>query len=314
MRFSITVQLLVVVAMTFGVTSSAEDAPTVAALTAKGVKIKAEKDGTVTDISVISAAVLALEDYRAIGTLHSVKTVNISPKELPLNDETAAALAPLEHVEKFFANGAELSDDGFKAFSGWKNLKTFGLDHWGWNLAQHVPTKSPLGPGLAHLATCTSLESIRLGGCKIDNRVTEALSHITSLQSVDLQHTMVTDDGIPAFKALPKLRIVKLSPQLSPRITDATLAVLGDIKTLEEIELNQTWLTYDKGFSHLKDLPSLKKMVLTQVIATAEDIAKLKADHPNTTIQWTKPDEPTIARTKEQFQKFWDKQVKTNAK
>jgi hypothetical protein len=56
MRFSITVQLLVVVAMTFGVTSSAEDAPTVAALTAKGVKIKAEKDGTVTDISVISAA------------------------------------------------------------------------------------------------------------------------------------------------------------------------------------------------------------------------------------------------------------------
>lgn len=70
--------------------------------------------------------------------------------------------------------------------------------------------------------------------------MTGALARIPSLQSVDLQHTSaVTDEGISALKALPKLRIVKLSP----RITDAALVALGKIRTLEEIEVNETRLT-----------------------------------------------------------------------
>ena len=52
---------------------------------------------------------------------------------------------------------------------------------------------------------------------------------------------------------------------------------LGKIGTLEEIELNETWLTYEKGFSHLKNLAALKKITLTKVVATDEDIAKLTA-------------------------------------
>ena len=297
----------VIVAFSFGACSFAEDASGAASLVAKGAKIKADKDGTVVDIYIPPTVEMTLEDFQAVGKLVTLKTVSFGAKGLALNDQTAAELSHLDKLEKFFANGAEISDDGFKAFAGWKSLKTFGLDHWGWKIAG----KGNLGPGMAHLATCSNLESVRLGGCKVDNRVTEALAQIKSLQSVDLQHTFaVTDDGIAALKALPKLRIVKLSPQFSPRITDATLVALGDIKTLEEIELNETWLTYDKGFSHLKDLASLKKMVLTRVVASEEDIAKLKADHPAAVVQWTQPDEATIAKTKEQFQKFWDKQAK----
>ena len=293
----------------------AEDAPNTAALAAKGAKFKTDKSGTVTEISVGGTVAATLEDYKLIGTLRTLKRADISPKEIPLNDETAAALSQLDQLEKFFANGAELSDDGFKAFATWKSLKTFGLDHWGWYLGGHVPNKGNLGRGLAHLAACTNLEAVRFGGCRVDNRLTEALAKIQSLQSVDLQHTMaVTDEGITALKALPKLRIVKLSPQFSPRITDASLAALGAIKTLEEIEVNETWLTYEKGFAHLKDLASLKKLTLTKVIATGDDIAKLKADHPGATVTWTQPDEAIITKTKEQFQKFWDKQSKPNPK
>lgn len=292
--------------------SFAANPPGVDSLTAKGVRLKLEKDGTPVELSAGSKADLTAGDYQLIGALHTLKRADISPEKAPLSDETAVALARLDQLEKFFANGAELTDDGFKAFAGWKNLKSFGLDHWGWYGPGHTPQKGTLGPGLAHLASCSQLEHVRLGGCRVDNRVTAALAQIPSLQSVDLQHTMaVTDEGIAALKALPKLRIVKLSPQFSPRITDAALVFLGEIKTLEEIEINETWLTYDKGFTHLKGLASLKKLVLTKVVASEPDIARLKADHPTAQVQWTPPDEATATKTKEQFQRFWERQPRS---
>lgn len=309
---SLVLAAIAVLAICLGAVSRAATPLAVDSLVAKGAHFKTEKDGTITEISFGPKTAITIEDYQLIGTLQSLKRADISPESVRLNDETAAALAHLDQLEKFFANGAELSDDGFKAFEGWKNLKSFGLDHWGWYIAPgHIGRKDTLGPGLAHLASCPNLEHVRLGGCRVDNRVTEALAQCKSLQSVDLQHTFaVTDEGIASLKALPKLRIVRLSPQFSPRITDATLVSLGDIKTLEEIEVDQTWLTYDKGFSHLKGLASLKKLVLTQVVARAEDIEKLKADHPSADVQWTKPDDATAAKTKEQFQRFWEKQSK----
>ena len=304
------IAIIVIAVLLSSFSLSAEDSTSLAT---KGAKIKVAKDGTATEIYLPPTLEMTLEDYQAVGKLSTLKSIYSNAKGLALNDQSAPELAHLDHLEKFFSNGAELTDDGFKAFEGMKNLKTFGLDHWGWYLPQHLPNKGLLGPGLSHLASCENLEAVRLGGCKVDNRVTEALAQIKSLQSVDLQHTTaVSDEGIAALKALPKLRIVRLSPQFSPRITDAALAALGDIKTLEEIELNETWLTYEKGFSHLKDLASLKKLVLTKVVASEDDIAKLKADHPSAIVQWTQPDDATIAKTKEQFQRFWEKKGTTN--
>ena len=297
--------------LSLSLVATAATPPGMDALIAKGVRFKLEKDGSATEVSVGSKATITVEDFQLIGALHTLKRADLSPESARLNDDTAKSLSQLAQLEKFFANGAELSDDGFKAFAGWKSLKSFGLDHWGWYAPGHLPQKQPLGPGLAHLASCTNLEHVRLGGCRVDNRVTAAIAQIKSLQSVDLQHTFaVTDEGIAALKALPKLRIIKLSPQFSPRFTDASLAVLGEIKTLEEIEINETWLTYDKGFAHLKSLPALKKLTLTKVIATEADIARLKADHPAVEVRWTQPDEATATKTREQFQRFWEKQTK----
>ena len=308
---SITRAAIATLAISFTALSWAANPPSVDSLIAKGVRFKIEKDGIASEVSVGSKATITVEDFQLIGALQTLKRADISPEAARLNDETAKFLSHLDQLEKFFANGAELSDDGFKAFAGWKSLKSFGLDHWGWYAPGHLPQKDPLGPGLAHLASCTNLEHVRLGGCRVDNRVTAALAQIKSLQSVDLQHTFaVTDEGIPVLKTLPKLRIIKLSPQFSPRITDATLVALGEIKTLEEIEINETWLTYDKGFTHLKKHPSLKKFVLTKVVASEADIARLKADHPAADIQWTQPDETITVKTKEQFQRFWEKQSK----
>ncbi len=94
-----------------------------------------------------------------------------------------------------------------------------------------------------------------------------------------------------------------MSPQFSPRITDATLAALGTVPTLEEIDINETILTYEHGFSHLKGIASLKKIVLNKVIISDDDIAKLKADHPSADVQWTKADDAVAAKARAAFEK-----------
>ena len=104
---------------------------TVAALEAKGVKFKKEKDGTVSGVFIGPAATLTLDDLRAIGKLPALRQLNLSPKAPPPNDEMLAALGTLDTVEIFFANGAKFTDEGFKVFATWKNLQRFGLDHWG---------------------------------------------------------------------------------------------------------------------------------------------------------------------------------------
>jgi hypothetical protein len=255
-------------------------------LQAKGVKLKLGPTGAPTEIAVAPNIPMTLDDYKRIGQFTGLIRADLSAKDLPLNDETVVALSKLDKLENLFANGAEISDEGMKAFAGLKSLKRLGFDHWGWKIAKN----SMLGSGLVHLAGLTNLQAVRFGGCRIDDRACEALAKVKSLESIDFFHSQVRDAGIGALKALPKLRVITLSPQFDPRITDQALVHLGEIKTLEEIVIHETWLTYENGFVHLKKLTALKKMSLPQVVATDEDIAKLKADHPGMELTWTKPD------------------------
>lgn len=270
-----------------------------ASLVAKGLKFKA-KDQALTEVSVPASAEMTLDDYRELGQIKTLTSANFGSTKLPLNDETAAALSGLDRLERVFANGAELSDEGFKQVAAWRSLKHLGLDHWGWKAAG----KGTLGDGLRSLAGLPNLESIRLGGCKIDDKAAAALATVKTLQSVDVQHAFgLNDDGVGDLATLPKLRVIRLNPQFSPKISDASLRHLGKAATLEEIEVDETWLTYGDGFVHLKPLARLKKVTLTRVLAEDEDVARLKADHPEATVTWTKPPEEMVKKLTAAFEK-----------
>jgi hypothetical protein len=277
-----------------------------AALETKGVKFRKDRDGTITEVRVGPDATLTLDDYRSIGELrNTLRRVNISPKQPRLNGEILAAIGPLPRVEQFFSNGAKLLDDDFQHFVQWTSLQRFGLDHWGWF---ETPDKKFVGPGLAHLAELPKLEWLRLGGCRIENPAVEAIAKIKSLQYADLFHDQITDDGIVHLRNLPNLRVIKLGPQFAPRITDSSLKYLAGIPTLEEIHYSETWLTYSHGFVHLKQLPKLRLVVLKEVLATAEDVATLKADHPHAEVQWTEPDAADVKKMKARFERHRTKQ------
>jgi len=62
---------------------------------------------------------------------------------------------------------------------------------------------------------------------------------------------MPADAGVAALANHPALESFMISPQMTPRITDATLATLATIKTLKSIEIDQTVLSYEAGLKQL---------------------------------------------------------------
>ena len=275
----------------------ADDAETVRPLEAKGVKTKKSRDGVVAELHMGGLKGITLDDYKAVGRCRSIVVLNLSAEDRRFNDEAAAQLTGLDRLEKFFSNGAQLTDDGFKSLASWKSLKQIGFDHW-----FRAKKDQPIGAGLAHLAALPNLETLRLGGCMVGIEATEALATIKTLKKLDLFHTFyVNDAALVPLQKLPDLRIFIAGPQFQPRLTDDALRILSAIKSLEEIHLTETWLTWDGGFKHLAALPRLKKLSIPKVVASDEDVAKLKAELPNLVVEWTKPDDATIEKTKAAF-------------
>jgi hypothetical protein len=286
----------------------ADDAELVRPLEAKGVKVKKTPAGVVTELNVggLKGTTITMDDYKAVGQCRNLVSLNLSAEDQRFNDEAAAQLTGLDRLEKFFSNGAQLTDDGFKSLASWKSLKQIGFDHW-----FRTKKDQPIGAGLAHLAALPNLESVRLGGCMIGAEAIEALATIKTLKKLDVFHTFyVNDAALPPLQKLPDLRIFIAGPQFQPRLTDETLRILSGVKSLEEISLTETWLTYDGGFKHLAALPRLKKLSIPKVVASEEDVKKLKAELPNLVVDWTQPDEATIEKTKATFLKHFEKQKK----
>lgn len=283
-----------------------DDAELVRPLEAKGVKVKKAQGGVVTELYVGGLKGITMDDYHLVGQCRNLLSLNLSAEDQRFNDEAAAQLTGLDRLEKFFSNGAQLTDDGFKSLASWKSLKQIGFDHW-----FRTVKDRPIGAGLAQLAALPNLESIRLGGCMVGAEAIEALATIKTLKKIDVYHTFyVNDDALLPLQKLPDLQIFIAGPQFSPRLTDAALRNLSGIKSLEEIRLSETLLTWEGGFKHLAALPKLKKLYLPKVVASEEDIAKLKAELPNLAVEWSLPDEATVEKTKASFQRHFDKQKK----
>jgi hypothetical protein len=284
----------------------ADDADLVRPLEAKGVRVKKSPAGVVTELQMGPLKGITLEDYRAVGQCRGLVTLNLSAEDLRFNDEAAAQLAGLDRLERFFSNGAQLTDEGFKSLAGWKSLKELGFDHW----FRTVKDK-PIGAGLSRLSALPSLESLRLGGCMVGIEAMEGISTLKTLKKLDVFHTFyVDDDALTPLQKLPDLRVFIAGSQFQPRITDGARRILSGVKSLEEISLTETWLTYDGGFRHLAALPRLRKLSLPKVIASDPDIQRLKTEMPELTVDWTQPDEATIEKTKAAFLRHFEKQKK----
>ena len=85
----------------------------------------------------------------------------------------------------------------------------------------------------------------------------------------------------------PALERLRLWPKGYATLTDASFASIATIKTLKDLEVDLSVLTYTGGLSQLKNLPELTTLDLKEAAISDEDLAKLKADLPKVKITFT---------------------------
>ena len=76
----------------------------------------------------------------------------------------------------------------------------------------------------------------------------DIVAKLASLESLELDHTKVSDAGLAKLAGLTKLTDLALD---SVDLTDAGVARLAEIRSLRQLDLYHTLVT-DKGFEQLK--------------------------------------------------------------
>jgi hypothetical protein len=252
--------------------SLTDDAEAAALLTQVGARVKSGADDAVTEVYCKDSSVLTPDHYKAIGGLRKLRTLTLYNR-CTLTDETLALLSGLESLEEIAIDGAKFTDDGMKAFAGLQSLRKCTFFH--------VLMKEKFtGAGVAHFAALPKFESFGCGGSSFNDEGMAACAALPRLRELRIWHTMATDAGVAKLSSMTTLKIVHLGPQFTPRITDAAVACLAAIKSLETVSVMETRLSWEKSLSKLKDLPALKLLELQQDEISEADLAKLRAALP----------------------------------
>lgn len=190
------------------------------------------------------------------------------------DDAAMRQIAAIPRLRALNAQGTVASDDGFVALSRSQSLEVI----WG----RECPNLR--NRGFAALANMPALRGLSVSCLQVDDAalaLLPAFPALTFLTPIDVQ-----DAGFQHVGRCEKLaalwcmycrdtgdqateHIARLPLQLyyagKTKITDASLAVLGKMETLERIELWQTAGVTDAGIAHLTSLPRLRELAISGV-------------------------------------------------
>jgi hypothetical protein len=257
----------------FAIPSSAADLDSLKKL---GAKIT-EDGGVVTQVNV-KCDTFTEADFRVLGSFTTVKDLTISSKTI--TDETLALLTGLTKLERLSSDGIQLTDDGFKHFAAFKNLKSLSFFH--------PAFRSPnfTGSGLVHLKALPKLEKLTFAGSTTGDIAMEAIGHLTQLKEFRTWHTAQTQAGNALILKLPltALRIGQRLPSWGKEspisFDESTMTSLAKIQTLETLELTEARLSA-QIIPQLKALPKLTKLKIETVDISPADVEAIQAALPN---------------------------------
>lgn len=226
---------------------------------------------------------LTPEDHQQIRKLESLKSLSFGAG---LDDGALKILAGMPALESFTTNGAVLTDEGAAALASFPALRTLTFFH---------PGKAFQGTGLAALATLPNFESFSVGGSNtFADPGLVAVAGLPHLKALRVWHTGGTLEGVKALRGLKELKSLLLGQSLSMKspalLDDNTVAVLAEFSALESLTLQEARLSLS-ALVRLKQLPNLKRLTLDNIDIPESDIATLRQELPQTTIQWTAPGE-----------------------
>lgn len=244
-----------------------------------------ETTGVVTGAFIKDTVDMTDDDFAALGSLKNLKTLNVSSRKL--DDRTLGLLTGMTALEALLTDAAQFSDAGLAQFTKFPNLKHIALIH------TSLQRNDFTGTGLAALAEMPNLRRLGIGGSKFNDDGMAAVAKLTQLEDLRVGHTYQTEAGNVHLKPLRNLKVLWLGQSLQPNpkssnplsLTEATLDVLVELKSLESLQLSQARYTAD-ALARLRELPNLKRLTLNQIDRPADDVAKLKAALPNVAIDW----------------------------
>ena len=185
------------------------------------------------------------------------------------SDEDYVQLAALPHIESLHLNGRgnDISDAGLAYLPRPDRLVHFEAG------------ETLVGDGFVkRLASATGLVTLELSGTRVTDEGLRRLPRLPNLKRLGLGHTAIKDNGLAAaLKDVSSLRSLSLA---HTRITDASLALLENARKLWSLDLEGTRIT-DSGLRHLHGLPALEIVHVDGTLVTPEGMAALKAATPS---------------------------------
>lgn len=269
-----------------------DDAQIALLLKEKGVKVT-EAKGVVSSIDVADCSKWTEADFKQLAQLSHLKLVSFGPG---LGDAALPLLSGLPELEYLSTNLSLITDEGVKELAGLKSLKVLKFFH---------PCKAFTGAGLGRLSEMPNLERLTVAGSlAFDDEGMAAVAKLTRLKEFRTWHAGQTLEGVKKLKELTALRSLTLGQRLAYKaptsLSDDTLAVLAEMKSLETLQLEEARLKRE-SIVQLKALPELKKLTLEGIDLPEAEVERLRQDLPKVEIKWTKPNEVFMKRIQALF-------------
>ncbi len=244
------------------------------------------KDG-LPAISLNTGAPLTDAQWDAVAALHPKW---FSFNDLGLTDKGMGRLVALDPVSVTLRI-TPITGAGAAKFGAMKHLRSLTAHH----LTQPTPEANEA------LASHPTLEDFRSAG---DFCI--AALRAPHLKSVELAQNAATPARVEELAAHSKIESLSLFAHNVITVDDACMASVAKIKTLKELKLAFTVLTFDHGLKQLLTLPDLSQLSLYMVDVSEADLQKFKAAMPKVQVKHT-PMKP-------EYRKTWDEMIAAASK
>ena len=108
---------------------------------------------------------------------------------------------------------------------------------------------------LKKLAICPNLKSANFCGTDLDDVGLEHVSLVVTLESLDLQDTKITNDGLAHLARLPRLRYLRLKE--NRQLTNQCVSHLLRLENLTDLQIHETSID-QQGLESLATMPNLR--------------------------------------------------------
>jgi len=186
-------------------------------------------------------------------------------------------------------NGPWIQNDSLRDFVNLPELRIIVVGH---NSRHHQePERGHLYRGEGFDALSESKVAVVGLTSGINDDGLAAVKSLKNLRWFETFHTAITEEGLREHLAnhptIQSLRIGHMG-----KLPTSFLEVVATMPELKELRFQEAYVTYENGLDHLKPLAGqLKTIDLRGSLITEADLTRLKADHPEATIEFSTPEQ-----------------------